>query len=390
MLKLALVEDWQAGGFGLYIHWPFCEAKCPYCDFNSHVSRFIDQDAWREALLSELNRAAAPLGKRALNSIYFGGGTPSLMAPETVAGLIHRASELWSFSNTIEITLEANPNSVERQRFADYHAAGVNRISLGVQALNDSDLKRLGRLHSAEDAKVALDAALNIFDRVSFDLMCARQNQTLASWEAELTQALGFGTDHLSLYQLTIEPGTAFGERYKAGTLRGLPDDDLGADMFMATQEICEAYEMPAYEVSNHARPGQESRHNMVYWQYGDYIGIGPGAHGRVTRNGVKFATETYLNPSEWLSSVREGCGTSTETLLTANEQAEEYLMMSLRTSLGMDLQRFKRLSGKDLPKDRITEMEEIGLISQDGDRIQITKTGRPLLNAVTSRLLVV
>jgi len=389
-LKLALVEDWQAGGFGLYIHWPFCEAKCPYCDFNSHVSRFIDQDAWREALLSELNRAAAPLGKRALNSIYFGGGTPSLMAPETVAGLIHRASELWSFSNTIEITLEANPNSVERQRFADYHAAGVNRISLGVQALNNSDLKRLGRLHSAEDAKVALDAALNIFDRVSFDLMCARQNQTLASWEAELTQALGFGTDHLSLYQLTIEPGTAFGERYKAGTLRGLPDDDLGADMFMATQEICEAYEMPAYEVSNHARPGQESRHNMVYWQYGDYIGIGPGAHGRVTRNGVKFATETYLNPSEWLSSVREGCGTSTETLLTANEQAEEYLMMSLRTSLGMDLQRFKRLSGKDLPKDRITEMEEIGLISQDGDRIQITKTGRPLLNAVTSRLLVV
>ena len=312
------------------------------------------------------------------------------MAPETVAGLIHRASELWSFSNTIEITLEANPNSVERQRFADYHAAGVNRVSLGVQALNDSDLKRLGRLHSAEDAKVALDVALNIFDRVSFDLMCARQNQTLASWEAELTQALGFGTDHLSLYQLTIEPGTAFGERYKAGTLRGLPDDDLGADMFMATQEICEAYEMPAYEVSNHARPGQESRHNMVYWQYGDYIGIGPGAHGRVTRNGVKFATETYLNPSEWLSSVREGCGTSTETLLTANEQAEEYLMMSLRTSLGMDLQRFKRLSGKDLPKDRITEMEEIGLISQDGDRIQITKTGRPLLNAVTSRLLVV
>lgn len=390
MLKLALVEDWQAGGFGLYIHWPFCEAKCPYCDFNSHVSRFIDQDAWREALFSELNRAAAPLGKRALNSIYFGGGTPSLMAPETVAGLIHRASELWSFSNTIEITLEANPNSVERQRFADYHAAGVNRVSLGVQALNDSDLKRLGRLHSAEDAKVALDVALNIFDRVSFDLMCARQNQTLASWEAELTQALGFGTDHLSLYQLTIEPGTAFGERYKAGTLRGLPDDDLGADMFMATQEICEAYEMPAYEVSNHARPGQESRHNMVYWQYGDYIGIGPGAHGRVTRNGVKFATETYLNPSEWLSSVREGCGTSTETLLTANEQAEEYLMMSLRTSLGMDLQRFKRLSGKDLPKDRITEMEEIGLISQDGDRIQITKTGRPLLNAVTSRLLVV
>ena len=390
MLKPALVEDWQTGGFGLYIHWPFCEAKCPYCDFNSHVSRFIDQDAWCEALLSELNRAAAHLGKRALNSIYLGGGTPSLMAPETVAALIHRASELWSFSNTIEITLEANPNSVERQRFADYHAAGVNRVSLGVQALNDPDLKRLGRLHSAEDAKIALDVALNTFGRVSFDLMCARQNQTLASWEAELTQALGFGTDHLSLYQLTIEPGTAFGERYKAGTLRGLPDDDLGADMFMATQEICEAYEMPAYEVSNHARRGQESRHNMVYWQYGDYIGIGPGAHGRVTRNGVKFATETYLNPGEWLSSVREGCGTSTETLLSANEQAEEYLMMSLRTSLGMDLQRFKRLSGKDLPKDPITEMEEIGLISQDGDRLQITKTGRPLLNAVTSRLLVV
>lgn len=388
MLTPALVEDWQAGGFGLYIHWPFCEAKCPYCDFNSHVSRFIDQDAWREALLLELDRAAARLGERALDSVYFGGGTPSLMAPETVAALIQRASEHWSFSNTIEITLEANPNSVERQRFADYHAAGVNRVSLGVQALNDADLKRLGRLHSAEDAKVALDVALNTFDRVSFDLICARQNQSLQDWEAELKQALGYGTDHLSLYQLTIEPGTAFGDRYRAGTLRGLPDDDLGADIFMATQEICEAHGMPAYEVSNHARPGQESRHNMVYWQYGDYVGIGPGAHGRVTRDGAKFATETYLNPGQWLASVRKGSGTSVETPLSADEQAEEYLMMSLRTIQGMDVQRYKRLGGNDLPEERITELEEMGLVARNGHNLQVMQAGRPLLNAITSRLL--
>ena len=383
-----MVEDWQAGGFGLYVHWPFCEAKCPYCDFNSHVSRFIDQDAWREALLLELDRAAARLGERALDSVYFGGGTPSLMAPETVAALIQRASEHWSFSNSVEITLEANPNSVERQRFADYRAAGVNRVSLGVQALNDADLKRLGRLHSANDARIALDVALNTFDRVSFDLICARQNQSLRDWETELNQALGFGTDHLSLYQLTIEPGTAFGDRYRAGTLRGLPDDDLGADIFLATQEICDAHGVPGYEVSNHARPGQESRHNMVYWQYGDYVGIGPGAHGRVTRDGTKFATETRLNPGQWLASVREGSGTSAETPLSADEQAEEYLMMSLRTTLGMNLQRFKRLGGNELPEKRISELEDMGLVSLADGNLSVTQAGRPLLNAVTSRLL--
>lgn len=388
MADAAPLADWQAGGFGLYIHWPFCESKCPYCDFNSHVSRSIDQSEWRAAYLTELDRVAAQTQGRALGSIYFGGGTPSLMDPETTASILDRAASLWSFSNSIEITLEANPGSVEAGRFRDFHSAGVNRVSLGVQALNDRDLRALGRLHSAQEALSALEIAKTTFDRVSFDLICARQHQTLQDWERELETALQLGTDHLSLYQLTIEPGTAFGDRYRLGKLSGLPNEDLGADMYFATQEICEAHGLPAYEVSNHARPGQESRHNMIYWQYGDYLGIGPGAHGRVTLDGARYATETVLSPALWLQSVAQGRGYSSQTAISGGVQAEEYAMMSLRTHRGLDLTRFTALKGGPLDQNALTDLIEMGLLQQTGTTVTTTRQGRPVLNAILGALL--
>lgn len=382
------VHDWQAGGFGLYIHWPFCEAKCPYCDFNSFVSRSIDQAEWCQAYLTELDRVAAQTRGRSLNSIYFGGGTPSLMDPKTVEKILQRTASHWNFSNTIEITLEANPSSVETGRFLDFHQAGVNRVSLGLQALNDTDLRALGRLHTVAEGLQALDVAKSVFGRVSFDLICARQHQTLDSWRSELETALGFGTDHLSIYQLTIEPGTAFGNRYKLGKLAGLPDEDLGADMYFATQDICEAHGLPAYEVSNHARPGQESRHNMIYWQYGDYLGIGPGAHGRVTLDGTRYATETQLNPTIWLRSVAEGRGYSKHDMVPTGAQAEEYAMMSLRTALGMDLDRFSQLNGADMNMDKLSELESMGLLRRNNQTLTVTQNGRPVLNAILAELL--
>ncbi|MCX8952482.1 radical SAM family heme chaperone HemW, partial [Ruegeria sp. NA] len=264
-----MADDWRNGGFGLYVHWPFCEAKCPYCDFNSHVSKTIDQKQWLDAYLSELRRSAVETPDRVLNTIFFGGGTPSLMDPETVAAVIETARALWRPANDMEISLEANPGSVEAGRFAAYRDAGVNRISMGVQALNDEDLRRLGRIHTVAEARAAFDIARDCFERVSFDLIYARQHQTLDAWRAELNEALSMAVDHLSLYQLTIEDGTAFGDRYAVGKLRGLPEDDSAADMYLATQEICEKHGLPAYEVSNHARPGAESVHNLVYWRYG-------------------------------------------------------------------------------------------------------------------------
>ena len=276
-----MIEDWRNGGFGLYVHWPFCEAKCPYCDFNSHVSREIDEDRWRAAYLSEIDRLAELTPDRVLNSVFFGGGTPSLMSPELVNALIERIREKWAFANNIEITLEANPRSVEAGRFRGFSDAGVNRVSMGIQALNNPDLAKLGRLHSVEEARKAFDTARSVFKRISFDLIYARQGQSLNDWRKELTEALAMSVDHLSLYQLTIEQGTAFWERQRRGQLSGLPDEDLSADMYELTQEICDQHGMPAYEVSNHAEPGAESQHNLIYWRYGDYGGIGPGAHGR-------------------------------------------------------------------------------------------------------------
>ncbi len=383
-----MADDWRNGGFGLYVHWPFCEAKCPYCDFNSHVSRNIDQKQWFEAFLAELARSAAETPGRVLNTIFFGGGTPSLMAPETVAGVIEQARSLWRPSNSLEITLEANPGSVEAGRFAAYRDAGVNRISMGIQALNDDDLRRLGRIHTVAEAQAAFDIARHCFDRVSFDLIYARQHQTLEAWKSELTEALNMAVDHLSLYQLTIEEGTAFGDRYAVGKLRGLPEDDSAADMYLATQEICEAHGLPAYEISNHARTDAESRHNLIYWRYGDYVGIGPGAHGRLTLSGQKMATETYLSPTRWLTAALSGNGEKPRTVLSSKDQANEYLLMGMRIAEGLDMDRFAILSKAPLNPDKLDELESYGMIRRDQNRLFATKDGRAVLNAVIRELL--
>ena len=300
--------DWQAGGFGVYVHWPFCLAKCPYCDFNSHVSRSVDQAAWAAALVAEAAHMRRLTGPRPADSVFFGGGTPSLMQPETVGAVLAAIDRLWGLAADAEITLEANPTSVEAGRFAGYAAAGVNRVSLGVQALDDRALRALGRRHSAAEARAAFEIARARFARVSFDLIYARTGQTPAAWQAELGRALDMAVDHLSLYQLTIEPGTRFGELFERGRLH-VPADDAAADMYAITQALTEAAGLPAYEVSNHARPGAESRHNLVYWRYGDYAGIGPGAHGRISAaDGGRRATETVRDPAAWLArSAAEG-----------------------------------------------------------------------------------
>ncbi|CAD0184533.1 Oxygen-independent coproporphyrinogen-III oxidase 1 [Ruegeria sp. THAF57] len=383
-----MADDWRNGGFGLYVHWPFCEAKCPYCDFNSHVSINIDQKQWLNSYLSELRRSALETPDRVLNTIFFGGGTPSLMHPDSVAAIIDEARSLWRPANDMEITLEANPGSVEAGRFAAYRDAGINRISMGVQALNDDDLRRLGRIHTVAEAQAAFDIARACFDRVSFDLIYARQHQTLAAWRAELTQALSMAVDHLSLYQLTIEDGTAFGDRYSVGKLRGLPEDDSAADMYLATQEICEAHGLPAYEVSNHARPGAESRHNLIYWRYGDYVGIGPGAHGRITLGDRKLATETHLMPNTWLDAVQNGSGERERTELSNQDQAIEYLMMCLRLKEGLYIDRYEALSGSSLPQAKLDDLNAIGMIEQVNGRVIATKDGRAVLNSIIRELL--
>ncbi|MFK7745015.1 MAG: radical SAM family heme chaperone HemW [Roseobacter sp.] len=383
-----MAEDWENGGFGLYIHWPYCEAKCPYCDFNSHVSRAIDQKAWAAAYLTELARVAAETPGRVLRSVFFGGGTPSLMDPDTVALVIAEIRRLWPTANDLEITLEANPGSVEASRFTAFRQGGVNRISMGVQALNDTDLRRLGRIHTAAEAMAAFDIARSTFERVSFDLIYARQGQSLKDWEAELQQALGMAVDHLSLYQLTIEQGTAFGDRYNAGKLRDLPDEDLGADLYAMTQDICGAAGMPAYEVSNHARDGAQSRHNLIYWRYGDYIGMGPGAHGRVTLGPHRYATEAYSNPNRWLTAAQTGQAEKPRTMLTREDQANEFLLMGLRLHEGVMLSRYETLAGQPLNTDAMSELTEMGMITYQNDHITVTNQGFMVLNAVISRLL--
>jgi oxygen-independent coproporphyrinogen-3 oxidase len=383
-----LAEDWQNGGFGLYLHWPFCEAKCPYCDFNSHVAREIDQARWRDAYLAEIDRYADALSGRVLGSVFFGGGTPSLMDPATVAAILERIRKRWPVANDLEVTLEANPGSVESGRFRAYASAGVSRVSLGVQALNDPDLKRLGRLHSVAEAEKALDVAAAHFERVSFDLIYARQHQTLEDWQDELRQALTLTGEHLSLYQLTIEDGTGFGMRHAAGTLKGLPENDLAADMYLITQEICDAAGMGAYEVSNHAKPGAESKHNLNYWRYGDYIGIGPGAHGRVTRAGQRYATETWLQPERWLTEAEGGQTERCSTPLSPGTQAAEYLLMGLRIREGIDMTRFTALNGSSLDEDCVRHLEEIGMLERRGTRLMATRRGIPVLNTILTEIL--
>ncbi|MCV6825605.1 MULTISPECIES: radical SAM family heme chaperone HemW [Halocynthiibacter] len=384
------MEDWQNGGFGFYVHWPFCMAKCPYCDFNSHVSKEIDQKQWRSAYLSEIDRVAEEIGPRTLNTIYFGGGTPSLMDPDLVAAIIERIRTHWPTANDFEVTLEANPTSIEAGRFQGYRDGGVSRISMGYQALNDEDLRRLGRMHTAKEGMEAFEIAKNAFDRVSFDLIYARQDQTLDAWRDELTRALELSIDHLSLYQLTIEQGTAFGDRYERGKLRGLPSEDLATDMFFVTQELCDKAGMSAYEVSNHAKLGSESRHNLVYWRYGDYAGIGPGAHGRITVNGQKIATETLRQPEAWLQAVEKSSNGETERdIVSKADQASEMLMMGLRLSEGVSLERFSALSGSKISSQTLENLSEMGMLLLDGDRLRATPQGRVILNALLRELLV-
>ena len=380
--------DWRAGGFGLYLHWPFCTAKCPYCDFNSHVARTVDMDAWACAYESEIRRIARQTGPRRLDSVFFGGGTPSLMEPRVVFRVLNAAATAWTVHEGTEITLEANPTSMEARRLRGFRDAGVNRLSMGVQSLRDADLRRLGRTHGADEALAALGTARNLFARVSFDLIYARQHQSLSDWKLELDDAIQLEPDHLSLYQLTIEDGTVFGARHAAGRLPGLPTDDTAADMYALTQDACLAAGLPAYEISNHARPGCESRHNLIYWRSGDWAGIGPGAHARLTLDGTRHAIATERDPAGWLRAVAAGNGDHTVIAIPAPEQAEEYLMMGLRLREGVSLMRFEQLAGRSLCARRLSELIEAGLVSVSGHRLWATPDGALLLNEVLRQLL--
>ncbi|HEY5210697.1 MAG TPA: radical SAM family heme chaperone HemW [Stellaceae bacterium] len=376
----------------LYIHWPFCKSKCPYCDFNSHVRAGIDEARWRAALLRELDHAAAETPGRALTSIFFGGGTPSLMAPATVAALLERAARHWSFAPNIEITLEANPNSVEAARFRDLGAAGVNRLSLGVQALDDASLKFLGRGHNRDEALAAIELARDNFARFSFDLIYARPGQTLASWQAELSTALNLAGDHLSVYQLTIEQGTAFATAYARGAF-ALPDEDTGGALYEMTRDMLGAAGLPAYEISNHARAGQESRHNLAYWRYRDYLGIGPGAHGRLTSAGTKYALANHRAPETWLASVeRDGHGGAQRTALTRQERRDEMTMMGLRLATGIARDAFEAETGITLDAAfdpaALGRLVDGGFLELDAAGLRATDAGRQRLNAVLDRLL--
>jgi putative oxygen-independent coproporphyrinogen III oxidase len=365
----------------LYVHWPFCVSKCPYCDFNSHVRASVDQDAWRDALLADLAHEARALPDRRVGSVFFGGGTPSLMPPATVAAILAAADAAWGFDPAVEITLEANPSSVEAARFADLAAAGVNRVSLGLQALDDAALRFLGRAHDVSEGLAALAVAQRNFTRVSFDLITARPDQSLAAWEAELARALAFGTEHLSLYQLTIEPGTRFATEAAAGRLV-LPEGDFAADLFDATRAMCAAAGLPAYEVSNHARRGAESRHNLTYWRYRDYAGIGPGAHGR--RGGL--ATRRHRKPENWLAAVaRNGHGMQEEVALTPTERAHEALLMGLRLREGVDLARIGR---EWIDDAAVARLAGHGLVVDTGDRLVVTECGMPVLDAVLAEVV--
>lgn len=371
-----------ADPFGLYIHWPFCAAKCPYCDFNSHVRDSVDQDIWHEALLKDLDHVHALMGSRPLSSIFFGGGTPSLMDPKTAGALIDRAAQLFPIASDLEITLEANPSSVEVKNFQALNSAGVNRISLGIQAFDDESLRFLGRLHNAQEAFEALATAQNVFDRVSFDLIYTRPGQSMESWTKELDRALDYGTEHLSLYQLTIEPGTAFHTKARLGELV-MPDDDLSAELFDYTQARMTDAGLPAYEISNHARPGCESRHNLIYWRGQSYAGIGPGAHGRLELDEGWVATEAMRLPEKYMETVaKQGHGLKPLTSLSSKDRARENLMMGLRLKEGVDVDQ------NILDAQGVQNMVDLGFLKQDGDHLSLTKEGWPLLNAVLEKII--
>jgi len=373
---------------GVYIHWPFCKSKCPYCDFNSHVREGVEQVRWRQALLTELEHAARETPARRVETMFFGGGTPSLMEPATVGALIKRTKELWDTAPDIEITLEANPTSVEAGRFTALAEAGVNRVSLGVQALDPAALKFLGREHSVAEALDALAVAKKNFARHSFDLIYARPGQTPDAWADELERALALAGEHLSLYQLTIEADTPFAALHAAGKLT-IPDDEVARALYDTTQEVCAAHGLPAYEISNHARPGAECRHNLIYWRYGEYAGIGPGAHGRLDISGVRRATATERHPERWLMRVEStGDGLTIDDALSRDEQADELLLMGLRLAEGIEPQRYASLAGRSLDAERVATLQGHGLIDIDASgRLRVTAAGFPVLDAVVADL---
>ncbi len=383
-------------GFGVYVHWPFCAQKCPYCDFNSHVRHGgIDEARFLQAYLAELTYTRELIGPRTVDSIFLGGGTPSLMAPATVAAILDKIAALWSLAPEAEITLEANPGSVEQGRFRGYRNAGVNRVSLGVQSLDDAELRALGRIHSAAEAKAAVAIARDTFDRYSFDLIYARPRQTPTAWRSELSAALALAGGHLSLYQLTIEPQTPYAALHAAGKLTP-PDAELAHALYDITQELTDAAGLPAYEISNHARPDEESRHNLIYWRYGEYAGIGPGAHGRILAGGKRHATSTERQPERWLEAVeRSGSGTIESVPLAPPEEADEMLLMGLRLAEGIDLGRLARLTGAipsprslaRLISDGFIESAPGAVSGNPGDRIRATAKGRFVLNEIVLQL---
>jgi putative oxygen-independent coproporphyrinogen III oxidase len=377
------------GEFGVYIHWPFCLSKCPYCDFNSHVRHAaIDEARFARAFAAEIEATAARVPERTVSSIFFGGGTPSLMQPETIAAVLDAIARHWSIAAGAEVTLEANPTSVEATRFRGYRTAGVNRVSLGVQALDDRALTELGRLHSAREALDAVDVARGVFDRYSFDLIYARPGQTPQQWGNELKQALGEAGEHLSLYQLTIEADTPFATLHATGKLK-TPDEDTARALYDTTQEICAAHGLPAYEISNHARPGGECRHNLIYWRAHQYAGIGPGAHGRLDIDGARHATATEKRPESWLMRVEaSGHGVIGDDVLTREERCDEFLLMGLRLAEGIDLERYAELAGRALDPQRIAALREHGLIETTVEgRLRVTLPGFPVLDAVVADL---
>ncbi len=377
-------------GFGIYLHWPFCAAKCPYCDFNSHVRHSpVDQARFAAAFEAELATLRNRTGPRQVGSIFLGGGTPSLMTPATVARLLEAVARLWTVDSGAEITLEANPSSVEADRFRGYRAAGVNRVSLGVQALNDADLRFLGRLHNTGEALAAIDLARETFPRLSFDLIYARPGQSEAAWREELQRAIGLAADHLSLYQLTIEEGTPFYGLNQRGAFT-MPDGNLSADLYAVTAETTAQYGLPAYEISNHARPGAESRHNLVYWRYGEYVGAGPGAHGRFVENGARVVTIAEPVPESWLGLVEQnGHGITGGETLTVGEEADEFLLMGMRLAEGIDPERYHGLSQKRLNPDRIAQLQHENLLQKtDGGRIRATQSGMIVLDSILAELV--
>jgi oxygen-independent coproporphyrinogen-3 oxidase len=375
-------------GFAVYVHWPFCLAKCPYCDFNSHVRATPPDEArYVAAFAREIAHRAALTPGRRVRSVFFGGGTPSLMAPRTVGAILDQIAKAWTVEKGAEITLEANPTSVEAGRFRGYQGAGVNRVSIGVQALNDADLRALGRRHSVAEAIAALETAKSIFPRMSFDLIYGRVGQTEAQWREELERAMKLATEHLSLYQLTIEPDTIFERLWQAGKL-ALPDDELGRALFDATQEIAEKHGLPAYETSNHARPGAESRHNLVYWRYGEYAGVGPGAHGRIVTDGRRRAQATEKHPEMWLSQVEiDGHGLISDDPLSQEEQSDEFLLMGLRLREGIDVHRYEAISGRRLSRIQIESLVSDGFLTEHAGFLRVTPEGAPLLDTIVADL---